>query len=462
MDIGIREDQSAIENFVRLNELSGYRRKIVPMTSSKQPFVDFSEKELVAIFWKNDKLKRKILQMTSSDGFSGRTMNEIFFWIGGKEPGFLIKNLLVDVDPEGLSVRKRGKIGYRGAVKLLTLDEIGEHLRALQRPDFNPVSYHRKGYVLRGSVRTDGFRIQLTAFKLRELHMVKYRRLPVDCLPDKFKTTVGGVDYFMQEIRNVVKTKADVQRLWPGAQPEDVKILTLDAGQAFVVGAFAHVPTTPIQEPPVDPVTDNATPAKDNATPEPLPFRNLAVNQKAVYQPNFRFRRWLETEKDLVPSGESNSVATVESLLPPLKGPTASVCGYVEELGKVEARLQEFYSGNNNRFKKHQWDMERARKAEYQAIADRLLGAVGGSIGRKKEESDPVLIGIGLGQFNSNSRLSSLHSTFLDFFVRTVSMQFSVGQLIVWQCFVCWATKLTSRWFLRIGTFIGLYCPWTQ
>lgn len=52
---------------------------------------------------------------------------------------------------------------------------------------------------------------------------------------------------------------------------------------------------------------------------------------------------------------------------------------------QVVARLQDFYSGNNHRFQKHQWDMERARKAEYQIIADRLLGAVGGSIGRRKE-----------------------------------------------------------------------------
>jgi len=44
MSFRIRGAISAIENFVHLNERSGYPRKIVPITSSKQPFLAFSEK----------------------------------------------------------------------------------------------------------------------------------------------------------------------------------------------------------------------------------------------------------------------------------------------------------------------------------------------------------------------------------------------------------------------------------
>ncbi|KAK3821500.1 MAG: hypothetical protein J3Q66DRAFT_152665 [Benniella sp.] len=192
VDFRIQENQSAIENFIRLNKLSGNPRKIVPMTSSMQPFISFSERELVAIFWKKEPLKSKLLQIASSDGVSGRALADMSNWIGCKEPGFLIKRLLVDVDPEGLTVRQRGKIGCRGQVKLLSLDDIREHLQALSRPDFNPSTYSRKGYVLRGSVVTDGHRIMLTAFKLRELEMVRYRRLPDNRLPDRITTTVGG------------------------------------------------------------------------------------------------------------------------------------------------------------------------------------------------------------------------------------------------------------------------------
>ncbi|KAF9343289.1 hypothetical protein BGX34_006961, partial [Mortierella sp. NVP85] len=222
VDFEIQESKSAIENFVRLNEISGCPRQIVPITSSKQPFIQFSERELLGIFWKNELLKRKLLQIASSDGDLGRTLEEMYNWIGSKEPGFLIKRLLVDVDPEGLTVRQRGKIGYRGQVKLLSLEDIREHLQALSRPDFDPSNYHRKGYLLRGSISTDGYRIQLTAFKLRELQMVRYRRLPANRLPERITTTVGGVDYWMQEIRNIVRSPDDIERLWPGAQPEDI------------------------------------------------------------------------------------------------------------------------------------------------------------------------------------------------------------------------------------------------
>ncbi|KAG9067030.1 hypothetical protein KI688_012942 [Linnemannia hyalina] len=38
----------------------------------------------------------------------------------------------------------------------------------------DPVTYAEKGYVLKGSIKTDGLRIQLLAFKLRELQDIRY------------------------------------------------------------------------------------------------------------------------------------------------------------------------------------------------------------------------------------------------------------------------------------------------
>lgn len=137
------------------------------------------------------------------------------------------------------------------------------------------------------------------------------------------------------------------------------------------------------------------------------------MKQKAVYQPCFKFRRWLEGEKQTKQEGEQESIAEIESHLPPLKGQGASVFNYVTELEKVEQRLLEFYGGHDQQYKRHKWDMERALHYEYQLIAKRLLGIVGGSIGRPRDSSNPVLIGIGLGQFNTGSGLTSLHSTFL-------------------------------------------------
>ncbi|KAF9121779.1 hypothetical protein BGX30_002368 [Mortierella sp. GBA39] len=111
-------------------------------------------------------------------------------------------------------------------------------------------------------------------------------------------------------------------------------------------------------------------------------FHNMVVSQRAVYQPAFRFRRWLEGEKQVTQEGEQETIAEIEGRLSPLKGQSASVIHCVAELKKVERRLLEFYGGRDQQYKRLKWDMERARHFEHQLIADSLLGIVGGSIGR--------------------------------------------------------------------------------
>ena len=83
------------------------------------------------------------------------------------------------------------------------------------------------------------------------------------------------------------------------------------------------------------------------------------------------------------------------------------------------SQLDAFYNGSKC-FKKHKWDARRARDAEYRLITDRLLNLVGGSIGRKRDEANKVVIGVGLGKFSSKSRLSSLHESFQSYFVQKV------------------------------------------
>ncbi|OAQ25055.1 hypothetical protein K457DRAFT_23626 [Linnemannia elongata AG-77] len=129
--------------------------------------------------------------------------------------------------------------------------------------------------------------------------------------------------------------------------------------------------STPVHDPVTDPCGDSSQP----------PFYNMAVKQKAIYQPVFRHRKWLENEKGVTPEGEEESVADLESRLPPPRGQSGSVMNHVGELELV-------------------W----------------LLNVVVGSLGRRvedNEDKDPILFGVGLGQFSSDSKLSSLHSTFL-------------------------------------------------
>ncbi|KAF9917441.1 hypothetical protein FBU30_000747 [Linnemannia zychae] len=225
-----------------LNTLSNNFRRIVPITKFKQPFIGFFEQELVGFFFKHGgEIKRKVLELASADG-TCTSIRDVQDWVGWKEPGFLIKNFIADIDPDNLTSRQRGKIGHRAAIKLLPLTDLQSHLDELNDADFQPTAYTCKGYVSKGSLRTDGIQLHLLCFKLRELQCVRYRRLPADLIPPRITSTVGGTDYFLQEIRNVVESKDDVMRLWPGADPLDIKILTLDAGQAYVVGAYAYLP----------------------------------------------------------------------------------------------------------------------------------------------------------------------------------------------------------------------------
>lgn len=67
--------------------------------------------------------------------------------------------------------------------------------------------YKERGYIRRDSIRTDGFRVQRLAFKLRELQDVRYRRWSVDRLPPRLTSTIGGTDYYLTGIRNIITAR---------------------------------------------------------------------------------------------------------------------------------------------------------------------------------------------------------------------------------------------------------------
>ncbi|KAF9916185.1 hypothetical protein FBU30_001514, partial [Linnemannia zychae] len=461
----IQRDISAVENFLYLNRLTSNSRRIVPMSSSRQPFVCFSENDLVHFFWKRPVLKQRLIQFASEEDFHVSSTQDLTDWVSYMRPGYIIKRFLCDVAPADLSSRERRKAGHRAAIKLMSLDEIRAHIEYVRSATSDPSKYNASGYIMHGSIRTDGFRLMLLTYKLRELQAVRFCQMPRNLLPDRLTSTIGGVDYKLPEIRNVFKSAEDVERYFPGAHVEDIKTLTLDAGQACIVGAFAYIPEhdNPNNTNGMDDdlsaaegslvrdrgvisswtnsrqvtagrngVIDKAG-NRPNSTPVLSPkhtFHNLAVKSKAVYQPVLRFRRWLENEKAAVPEGETKSIAEIESGLSPLNGASLNVVEYVKDLKSVDERLQEFYNGNDNKYRRHRWDMQRAQHAEFQLIAERLFNIVGGSSGRKRDPNNHVLIGIGLGKFQSVSGLSSLHSSFLDFFVKKArSLGFTIIEM---------------------------------
>ncbi|KAF9104945.1 hypothetical protein BGX27_009866 [Mortierella sp. AM989] len=406
-DITIHNGISAIENFVRLNSLTKNRRKLAPLTPIQQPFVSFTEGELLRILWKNDTLKKKIKDW-NEEAKNAKTpyspsQDDMINWLMDREPGYLVTQLL---SPVGKPIQKRqGPRGYKDKTIVMSLKQMRKHIKCIQSETFDRRSHWKRGYSITGSIRTDGFRLQLLAFKLKELNSVRYKRLPQKDLPSQITSTIGGVDYWLTEVRNIIKTAQDVQTLW-GCKPAKIKILGIDLGQAYVVGASALLPEPDQTKEPGDTKTrmpsktDSSLPSRDDNNPpsEPVVFHNLAVKQKAVYQPTFKLRRWLEDRKKTIPPNAPEgyvSISDIESSLPPLRGEFASFNRHTTELEGLRDRLDDFYN-SKNLVARHQWDAKRARDHEYRLIANRLLKMIGGSIGRKRGKRNKAVIGVGL------------------------------------------------------------------
>lgn len=357
----------------------------------------FTEADLVSILWKSETAKNKMLTLWK--GESKPSKQAIMNLTGVLPPGTFTTLLLTDV---GRSIESRkGVCSFKLKTRTMGIEQVKEHIAKIRDPSFDPSSYKEKGYILSGTIQTDGFRLNLLAFKVKELQCARYKRLPDTVLPDRLTSTCAGVNYHLTEIRNIVKTKEDVEKIWD-CEPDQIKVLGIDLGQAYTVGASAILPGDIV-----------------NGTQRT--FHNLTVKQKAVYQPTFKFRRWLESKKRQKSTDGTLSISEIESSLPPIKGENASIEQYSQELEKSKEALYEFYSGNNNIVNRNMWDAKKARQREYMKIADSLLKMIGGAIGKKVEKGFPAVIGIGLGQFKSNTRLSSLHESFLSFFVQKVS-----------------------------------------
>ncbi|KAK3819889.1 MAG: hypothetical protein J3Q66DRAFT_367938 [Benniella sp.] len=322
----IRQNIPTIENFVCLNRSSKSFRRIVPLSSAEQPFVLFSERELCILFWKNGALRdslRKLVLVTYKDKTIVPSQADVLDWLAHESPGSVITSMLSHI---GKGIPRKKARGFVRSASVMDLEKMRSHLQNIQRPDFDPKTYKDRGYVHHGSIRTDGFRLQLLAFKLKELKSVRYKRLRADVLPLRINSTTGGVDYFLTEIRNVVKTPQDVANLWE-CEPDDIKILGIALGQACVVGASAILPRMSKMKTP-HPDAKMETDSGTNTSTEPLIFRNLVVKQKAVYQPNFKHRRWMETEKNKDPGNGLKTIQDIETELPRLFGEGASLAAY--------------------------------------------------------------------------------------------------------------------------------------
>ncbi|KAF9923361.1 hypothetical protein BGZ65_008931 [Modicella reniformis] len=234
-----------------------------------------------------------------------------------------------------------GKKNHSYDIRLPSLNEIHNHISRLRHMDFKPCSYNEKGYILCGSIKTDGFRLQLLAFKIRELHSVKFKRYKD--LPDPLLTTTGGTNYYLTEQKAVLQPTFKHRR-WMGTQKSAAKM---------------------------DPVEQDVQPTSNSS------------------------QATVETQK--------LSISDIETALPPLHGENANFAAHMKHCNTYKDALDTFYNGDNYLFKRHKWNAKRAKEEEYHRMTDSLLKMVGGSIGVRRKEEDKVIIGIGLGKLSSSN-----------------------------------------------------------
>ncbi|KAF9996824.1 hypothetical protein BGZ79_009439 [Entomortierella chlamydospora] len=310
-----------------------------------------------------------------------------------------------------------------------------EHLKVLRSESFEPREWTGKGYIHKGTIRTNGRLLQILAFKVKELQCVRYHRFPDNKLPNSLTSVTGGTSSFLTEARNVFRTDTDVKDLLD-ADPNEVAILSLDLGTSCIVGASVRLP--PGQTPATmrrPPDKGNACKKKTRRSKRKAGYRKrykerrkagkeskvaryfeLVVKRNAVSQPTKRFSKWLEVKKaNTIGVSTSRTIQDIESSLPPLKGEGASFRGHVQERNAAESDLDNFY--NNSNIWKHQWDAKICCQEEYYQVADGLLKLIGGAVGRPRMPHQRVVIAIGLAKFTAVRGPPSLDGTFQSFFI---------------------------------------------
>ncbi|KAF9354125.1 hypothetical protein BGX34_011191, partial [Mortierella sp. NVP85] len=200
---------SAVENFLKLNKTINNPWIISPISSMEDGYICLSEKkELITVFWKDNELQKFLRNCARPTFPSVRNpaLGAMKIWLAGQKPGYLIAKLLTDIGTFNETQRKK-KRGYARNTWSLSREEMISHLNGIRHPDFELDDYTAQAYVLKGSIKTDGFQLQLLALKVRELNAVKFRRLHESKLPTRINSTFGGTGDYLTEIRNVVRSR---------------------------------------------------------------------------------------------------------------------------------------------------------------------------------------------------------------------------------------------------------------
>ncbi|KAG0012541.1 hypothetical protein BGZ80_011672, partial [Entomortierella chlamydospora] len=481
-----KPEWSNIEYFVRLNSRTGNKWALAPLSPVEDGFLTFTEIELATFLAKREDLREDLKDLICLESDRRLTQEDITRdWLPYVTPGLFIQRLVSPVAPRGLRGGKKRNAGVATAIKMLTPNAIHEHINMLREQDFDPREYMEKGYILRGSIKTDGHRLQLLAFKVRKLLSVRYKRSGYrsEVPPDSLVSTTAGTGDPLTEARNPRiggrshnrhrGCKGDGRRNKGGSRGRRRRGSKQVKEKKPPASAMRHI--------------------------------ELFSKQKAVSQPTLKHRAWMEAKKRMPlyqTSGKKGdqqstnsttesalqrqtanglntsmdgavqqqtasitpttvheqSISAIETAMPPLRGAGACFAGYVKYRRDNKDTLDKFYNGKKFTFKRHKWHARRARQQEYHQLADGLLRMVGGLIGEKRRVEDPVVIGIGLGRFRSTSGLSSLHGTFEGYFTGKAR---ALGYVVVGikEYYTSKKCPMCHKFVCQTESIRRLYCP---
>lgn len=181
-EIKLNDKVPAIELFLRLNNMTGNKWTIAPLSPVEDGWLTFTEAELGAFFHKNVDLHPTLEKLIHHTDKRKLTQGDLIRdWLPVQAPGSLIRHLIAPVAPDALPSKEKcepskenckpSKEKCKGVLtvpaEFFTPDEIRDHINSLRAVDFDPRAYAQKGYLLRGSIKTDGHQLQVLAFKLR-------------------------------------------------------------------------------------------------------------------------------------------------------------------------------------------------------------------------------------------------------------------------------------------------------
>ena len=359
--VPIADDLDDVSKFYFTNMLlpQPARYLMTPTSGFKDGFIDITEEGLMqAIGISNDvrPYYNRIFNISMTAVSAQGLYQEAV-----RQKGVLITNSLFKLTRDNKDAEIRAhKRGYHATVKLL---------------DDPPSSSGR--YLLSGTFRTNGQELQLIAFDTKKKKVSNIA-----------SAELQGVDRLLTNVEQVFPDLDAVQQHFKDAHK--VTIVGIDLGETYTAAACCIK---------FDPGNGTAV-------------RNLAIKRKALYQPNLMARQHVEQSK-------SSKVMKTEQAIP-----SRSACTYTASLEHArQAKLAEpalklFYG--SKRFKRLSHDMKKAKRGEFDVATNAILKMANCHIGRKKGEDEQVLFAIGMGDFNTHTRLSSLHTSFATYFINKV------------------------------------------